>query len=118
MERSRDAGEPREIGGVCFEGTFLEERQVDLEVGSVLVGQIPIGSAKTGFHWRVGTVTSAGVEWQDRTWPLDRFLDFRDHVEELLPGDSCGIDALKEERDRLLQQVRDLDELIRHAGQE
>ena len=63
-------------GGYAVDVHFLDERQVDLDVGSVLVGQIPVGSASTGNHWRVGVVSIDGVEWEDRTWPQDQFLDF------------------------------------------
>ena len=98
--------------GFAFVGTFLGERQVDLIVGDVLVGKIPIGSARTGYHWRVGVVTTNGVEWEDRTWPLHQFLDFRDHVERLLTGGERDIEALKRERTRLLERVRVLDRLI------
>ena len=48
-------------GGYAFEGRFLDERQVDLKVGSVLVGQIPVGSATYGNHWRVGVVSAHGA---------------------------------------------------------
>ena len=50
-------------GGYAFEGRFLDERQEDLKVGSVLVSQTPVGSAKNGNHWRVGVVGAGGVEW-------------------------------------------------------
>ena len=74
-------------GGYAFQGRFLDERQEDLKVGSVLVGQTPVGSAKDGNHWRVGVVGvvgAGGVEWENTSWPLDDFLDFRDHVKALL----------------------------------
>ena len=84
----------------------------------MLVGQTPVGSARSGYHWRVGTVTRAGVEWEDRTWPPNKFLDFRDHVDALLRcDDSRGIEALREERARLLKLVNEIDERIRQAGQ-
>ena len=105
-------------GGYSLEGELLTERQVDLEIGTVLVGQIPVGSARAGNHWRVGIVTSEGVEWESRTWALDKFLDFRDHVETLLRGDGGGIDALQGERARLLERVQGLDDLIKRAGQQ
>ena len=104
-------------GGFCFVGDFLDEREVDLEVGSVLVGRVPVGSAKSGFHWRVGIVTSAGVEWEDLTWSQQVFLTFRDHVQGLLRGDRIEIEALKEERARLLKLVHDLDERIMQSEQ-
>ena len=56
-------------GGYRFVGEFLEERQYNLATGAVVVGQIPVGSAKSGNHWRAGVVGSGGVEWEDRTWP-------------------------------------------------
>ena len=48
--------------GYAFEGQFLNEHQVDLEVGSVLVGHIPVGSARYGTEWRVGVVSADGVQ--------------------------------------------------------
>ena len=109
--------DPAKSGGHCFEGEFLDEHQVDLGVGSVLVGQVPVGSAKSGHHWRVGTATKAGVEWEDRTWPLDRFLDFRDHVQNLLRGDNRGVEALREERAQLLERLHEIDQQIRQSEQ-
>ena len=100
--------------GFAFDGPFLDDRQTDLEVGSVLVSRIPVGSARSGFHWRVGVVGTGGVEWEEKTWPPDHFLDFRDHVKELLyPEDE--IDSLREKRAALLQQVAEIDERIERA---
>lgn len=80
-------------GGWAFQGRYLDERQTDLKIGSVVVGQIPVGSVRTGFHWRVGTVTAAGsVEWEERTWPLTQLLDFRDRVQVLLDGSADDIE--------------------------
>ena len=101
-------------GAYAFDGQFLDERQVDLTVGSVVVGRIPVGSARYGYHWRVGMVGASGVEWEEKTWPDQNFLDFRDHVKDLLrPGDE--IDALRERKAGLLQQVADIDERIAQA---
>ena len=106
-------------GGYAFRGHFLAERQTDLAVGSVVVGQIPVGSARAGFHWRVGVVTAAGsVEWEQRTWPLSRFLDFRDHVQALLDGPVDNISNLRAQRARLLRQVQDIDRRIERAERE
>lgn len=105
-------------GGYAFDGQFLDERQADLDVGSVLVGQIPVGSASTGNHWRVGVVSIDGVEWENRTWPQDRFLDFRDHVKTLLRGPHHDVAALREERARLMQRIKEIDLLIAQRGDE
>ena len=100
--------------GYAFAGHFLDERQVDLEVGSVLVSRMPVGSARSGYHWRVGVVGTGGVEWEEKTWPHQNFLDFRDHVKELLrPEDE--IEALREERKQLLRRVAEIDLLIDRA---
>ena len=100
--------------GYAFAGHFLDERQVDLEVGSVLVSRMPVGSARSGYHWRVGVVGTGGVEWEEKTWPHQNFLDFRDHVKELLrPEDE--IEALREERKQLLRRVAEIDLLIERA---
>ena len=99
-------------GGYAFEGRFLDERQVDLKVGSVLVGQIPVGSATYGNHWRVGVVSAHGVEWEDRTWSLDRFLDFRDHVETLMNDTHDDMEALRDERAHLVERIKEIDLLI------
>ena len=100
-------------GGYAFRGRFLDERQTDLVVGSVVVSQIPVGSARSGHHWRVGIVTAAGsVEWEQRTWPLSRFLDFRDHVQTLLDSPADDIEKLRAERALLLRQVEDIDRRI------
>ena len=100
--------------GYAFEGSFLDEHQIDLQVGSVLVSRIPVGSARSGYHWRVGVVGTGGVEWEDKTWPHEDFLDFRDHVKELLrPEDE--IEALREERKQLLRRVAEIDLLIERA---
>ena len=103
-------------GGYAFEGRFLDERQEDLKVGSVLVSQTPVGSAKNGNHWRVGVVGAGGVEWETATWPLDDFLDFRDHVKALLCEPDNDLEALKEERERLLHRIQELDQFIEQAG--
>ena len=106
-------------GGYAFEGKVLDERQVDLEVGSVLVGQIPVGSARSGNHWRSGVVGASGVEWEERTWPLDDVLDFIDHVKALLRGPTSGdgsVVVLREEKERLLERVQEIDLLIEQAG--
>lgn len=106
-----------QTGGFAFLGNFLNEKQMDLSSGDVLVGQIPVGSARSGLHWRVGVVTTNGVAWEDRTWPPDRFLDFGDHVENLVREHDSGIEALKKERAQLLERVRNLDLLIEQEGQ-
>ena len=103
-------------GGYAFEGDFLDESQVDLDVGSVLVGHIPVGSARSGSHWRAGVVSTEGVEWEDRTWPLHTFLDFRDHVKVLLCGPHDDVGALREEKTRLEQRIAEIDFLIEQAG--
>ena len=105
-------------GGYAFEGRFLDERQEDLKVGSVLVGQIPVGSARSGNHWRSGVVGASGVEWEERTWPLDDVLDFKDHVKALLRGPTSGdgsVVVLREEKERLLERVQEIDLLIEQA---
>ena len=104
-------------GGYSLVGEFLEERQYDLATGAVVVGQMPIGSARSGNHWRAGTVGLGGVEWDDRTWPLDDFLDFQDHVKTLLGGLANDVEVLSEERTRLLERVKELDLMIERAGQ-
>lgn len=104
-------------GGYAFQGRFLDERQEDLKVGSILVGQIPVGSARDGNHWRVGIVGGGGVEWEATTWPLDNFLDFRDHVKGLLCKPEDTVKALKAERERLLHRIQELDQLIEQAEQ-
>ena len=101
--------------GYAFEGHFLDERQIDLALGSVLVSRIPVGSAKSGFHWRVGVVGTGGVEWEEKTRSHADFLDFRDHVKARLHGRDADIEALREERARLLQRVADIDLLIERA---
>ena len=105
-------------GGYAFEGRFLDERQVDLALGSVLVGQIPVGSARSGNHWRSGVVDTNGVEWEERTWPLDDVLDFIDHVKALLCKPEDTVEVLKEERERLLHRIQELDHLIEQAERE
>ena len=103
--------------GYAFEGKFLDERQVDLEVGAVLVGQIPVGSARYGNHWRVGMVRAGGFEWEDRTWPPGRFLDFRDHVEALMSDPHHDtVEALRDERARLVERIKEIDQLIKQHG--
>ena len=79
------------------------------------MSRIPVGSARSGYHWRVGVVGTGGVEWEDKTWPHEDFLDFRDHVKALLHGPDANIEALREERTRLLQRVADIDLLIERA---
>ena len=102
-------------GGYAFQGRFLDGRQEDLKTGSILVGQIPVRSAKAGNHWRVGVVGAGGVEWEATTWPLDDFLDFRDHVKALLCEPENTLEALAEERERLLHRIQELDQLIELA---
>ena len=101
--------------GHAFEGRFLDERQIDLRIGSVLVGRIPVGSATSGFHWRVGVVGTGGVEWEEKTWPPEQFLDFRDRVKRRIPSRDADIDALRDEKARLLRRVADIDLLIDQA---
>ncbi len=74
----------------------------------MLVGQIPVVSATYGNHWRVGVVSAHGVEWENRTWPLDRFLDFRDHVETLMNDPHDDMEALRDERAHLVDRIRRL----------
>ena len=99
-------------GGHTFEGRCLDERQVELKAGSVLVGQIPVGSATYGNHRRVGAVSAHGVEWENRTWPLDRFLDLRDHVETLMNDPHDDMEALRDERAPSVDRIKEIDLLI------
>ena len=101
--------------GYAFDGPFLDERQVDLEIGSMLVGRIPVGSARSGFHWRAGVVGAGGVAWEEKTWPDGSFLDFRDHVKGLLSPEDETV-ALREERTRLLERIEQIDLRIEQAG--
>ena len=101
--------------GFAFEGPFLDERQVDLQVGSVLVSRVPVGSARSGFHWRVGVVGTGRIEWEETTWPPEQFLDCRDRVKSRLPSRDADIEALRDEKARLLRRVADIDLLIDQA---
>ena len=99
-------------GGYAFEGQFLKEGQVELEIGSVLVGSFPVGSARSGSHWRAGVVGPERDEWEDRTWPPERELDFRDHVKALLAGPRHDVEALRDERARHVERIKEIDLLI------
>ena len=64
----------------------------DVDVGTALVHR-PVDSAIPHHErpWQAGRVHLDGIRWEEKTWPHEDFLAFRDHVAALLeftvPGD-------------------------------
>ena len=64
----------------------------DIDIGTVLVHR-PVDPAIPYYErpWQAGRVHLDGIRWEEKTWPPDDFIAFRDHVASLLeftvPGD-------------------------------
>ena len=81
-------------GGYAIIGDFIEcGKQIDLPLGTVVVGCDPAGSVANPskvYYW--GRCTDSGMEWSDEVRD-NRFLDFLDQVEAALAADASDVTA-------------------------
>lgn len=88
-----DAVDTTRINTAAFDGDETLPDQLDeVHVGTVLVHcpvdpAIPPGERP----WQAGRVHLDGVRWEEKTWPREDFIAFRDHIASLMeftvPGD-------------------------------
>lgn len=90
LVRSVDSN--RSDSGAFAGGTRLPGYLDGIDVGTVLVHRagdpdIPLDARP----WQTGRVHLDGVRWEEKTWPVEDFIAFRDHVASLMeftvPGD-------------------------------
>lgn len=56
-----------------------DTRLEDLNVGHILARV-----SRRDMRWQAGRTCVDGVHWEERTWPHDEFIAFRDHVADLV----------------------------------
>jgi len=78
--------------GFAFDGFFVGESEMDVEIGAVVVRKTPTGSVKNwGVEWAVGVVQEDGdIAWEDDTYDGFHFLSFRDRVTALVADPRRG----------------------------
>lgn len=101
--------------GYAFEGTFLQDGECDLPIGTVVVEMVPGGSIQNSRKmFRAATVRAEGVGLEDAPlYEREQFLSFRDYVAELVAeGAPVDREALQAERERLLARIAEIDALL------
>ena len=63
---------------------WLEDRLDEIEVGAVVFRH-----AK-GRALQSGRMHSGGIHWEEKTWPDEDFISFRDHLANLLESTDAG----------------------------
>ncbi len=81
----RSVGSNRTDSGAFAGGTRLPGYLDGIGVGTVLVHRagdpaIPLDERP----WQAGRVHCDGVRWEEKTWPAEDFIAFRDHVASLM----------------------------------
>ena len=82
-------------GGAIRGGVRLPGYLADIDVGTVLVHR-PVDPAIPPLErpWQAGRVHLDGVHWEEKTWPDEDVIAFRDHVVSLMeftvPGDAVA----------------------------
>ena len=58
--------------------------QPDMRLEDLRVGEVLARVTRHDMRWQAGRTCVDGVHWEERTWPHDDFIAFRDHVADLV----------------------------------